>query len=43
MSIVTALQAMDNLDRSKYNVIPVYLAKDGPLVYRPGPAGRALL
>ena len=29
VSIVTALQAMDNLDRSKYNVIPVYLAKDG--------------
>ncbi len=29
VSIVTALQAMDNLDASKYNVIPVYLARDG--------------
>ncbi len=29
VSIITALQAMDNLDASKYNIIPVYLAVDG--------------
>ncbi|MDR2514904.1 MAG: D-alanine--D-alanine ligase [Christensenellaceae bacterium] len=29
VSIVTALQAMENADASKYNIIPLYIAKDG--------------
>ncbi|MDR3085275.1 MAG: D-alanine--D-alanine ligase [Christensenellaceae bacterium] len=29
VSIVTALQAMDNADAAKYNIIPLYIAKDG--------------
>ena len=28
MSIITALQAMDNIDTDKYEVIPIYLTKD---------------
>lgn len=29
VSIVTALQMMENLDRDKYNIIPVYITRDG--------------
>ena len=29
VSIVSALQAMDNLNRSEYDVVPVYIARDG--------------
>lgn len=29
VSVITGLQVMENIDRSKYNVIPVYVAKDG--------------
>ncbi|MDI6617278.1 MAG: D-alanine--D-alanine ligase family protein [Clostridiales bacterium] len=29
VSIITGLQVMDNIDRSKYNVVPVYVSKDG--------------
>ncbi len=31
VSIISAVQAMTNLNREKYNVIPVYLAKDGQM------------
>ena len=29
VSIVTGIQLIENIDREKYNVIPVYIAKDG--------------
>ena len=29
ISIITAIQAMNSLDEMKYNVIPIYIAKDG--------------
>ena len=29
VSVITGVQAMMSLDREKYNVIPVYIAKDG--------------
>jgi len=29
VSIVTALQLMENIDKSKYDVVPVFIAKDG--------------
>jgi len=29
VSVITGLQVIENLDRSKYNAIPVYVAKDG--------------
>lgn len=29
VSIVSALQAMDNLDKNEYEVVPVYIARDG--------------
>ena len=29
VSIITAVQAMDNLDKAKYNVVPVYIDKTG--------------
>lgn len=29
VSIVSALQAMDNLDKNEYDVVPVYIARDG--------------
>ena len=29
VSIITAVQAMDNLDKAKYNVVPVYIDKPG--------------
>ena len=28
MSIITALQAMDNIDTDKYEIIPIYITKD---------------
>ena len=28
VSIISALQAMENLDQSKYDVVPVYISKD---------------
>lgn len=28
MSIITAIQAMDNMDRDKYEIIPIYITKD---------------
>ena len=29
VSIITAIQAMNNLDTTKYDIIPIYIAKDG--------------
>lgn len=29
VSVVTALQMMENLDREKYNIIPIYITRDG--------------
>lgn len=29
VSVVTALQMMENLDRGKYNIIPIYITRDG--------------
>lgn len=29
VSVITGLQVIENLDKSKYNVIPIYVAKDG--------------
>lgn len=29
VSIVTALQLMENLDKEKYNIIPIYITRDG--------------
>lgn len=29
VSIITAVQAMDNLDKAKYNVVPVYIDRNG--------------
>lgn len=29
VSIVSALQAMDNLDKNEYEIVPVYIARDG--------------
>ena len=28
MSIITAIQAMDNIDSEKYEIIPIYITKD---------------
>ena len=28
LSIITALQAMDNIDTEKYEIIPIYITKD---------------
>jgi len=29
VSIITALQAINNIDKNKYDIVPVYIAKDG--------------
>ena len=29
ISIITAIQAMNNIDTMKYDIIPIYIAKDG--------------
>ena len=29
VSIITAIQAMNNIDTAKYNVVPIYIDKDG--------------
>lgn len=28
MSIITAIQAMDNIDSEKYEIVPIYITKD---------------
>ena len=28
ISVITALQAMDNIDKEKYEIIPIYITKD---------------
>lgn len=33
VSIISALQAMENIDKTKYNVIPVYMDKDNNFYY----------
>lgn len=33
ISIISALQAMENLDKSKYNILPVYVSKSGEWYY----------
>ncbi len=33
ISIISAVQAMNNLDNEKYNVVPIYLTKDGKFYY----------
>lgn len=35
VSVITALQAYENLDKSKYEVIPVYVSKDGKFYTNP--------
>jgi len=32
VSVITALQVMHNLDKNKYNVLPVYVTKDGRFI-----------
>ena len=29
VSIITAIQAMNKLDQAKYDIVPIYIAKDG--------------
>lgn len=31
ISIITAIQAMENMDKTKYNIIPIYMTKSGAL------------
>ena len=31
VSIISAVQAMTHIDKEKYNIIPVYLSKDGKM------------
>ena len=31
VSIITAIQAMENMDTSKYDIIPIYIAKDNKI------------
>jgi D-alanine-D-alanine ligase len=33
VSIITAIQAMNSLDEAKYDIIPIYIAKDGTWYY----------
>ncbi len=33
ISIISAVQAINNMDKDKYNVIPIYLSKDSKLYY----------
>ena len=28
VSVISAVQAMNNMDKEKYNIIPIYLSKD---------------
>ena len=32
ISIITACQAMRNLDKNKYNIIPIYITKDNKYI-----------
>ena len=32
VAIISAVQAMQNLDKEKYNIIPVYLTKKGEML-----------
>ena len=31
ISVISALQAMENLDTAKYDIFPVYISKDGSM------------
>ncbi|MFR1324402.1 MAG: D-alanine--D-alanine ligase, partial [Ezakiella massiliensis] len=31
VSVITGIQAIENLDKNKYNVIPVFINKDGQM------------
>ena len=33
ISIITALQVMNNIDTTKYTILPIYIAKDGKWIY----------
>lgn len=33
ISIISAVQAMNNMDKEKYNIIPIYLSKDSNMYY----------
>ena len=33
VSIITASQAMENMDKEKYEIYPVYMSKDGDFYY----------
>ena len=33
VSVISALQAIENLDKEKYNVIPIYMDKKGDFYY----------
>ena len=33
ISIISAVQAMNNVDKEKYNVVPIYLGKDSTMYY----------
>ena len=33
ISILSAMQAMENMDREKYNLLPIYITKDGKWYY----------
>ena len=35
VSVISAVQAMNAIDRSKYEVIPVYVTKDGEMFTSP--------
>ena len=32
VSVISALQVMWNLDKNKYNVLPIYVTKDGRFI-----------
>lgn len=35
ISIITAIQAINHLDKEKYNIIPIYLSKESDMYYSP--------
>ena len=35
VSIITALQAIENMDKEKYDVLPIYISKDNKIVILP--------
>lgn len=35
VAIISGVQAMNNLNKDKYNILPIYLGKDGEMLYSP--------